>query len=466
MNHIINSLQMSDQTKQIISLSILFASSLFVWFWGAPNKSAHKKQIATLVIFFVTSMLVWYVGPQLAVGNNMPLASSENRLITIVLFFLACIAKLFFLIKRAAAAATPPKPKNPLIIRNMLIVESRLRGAIRFLKNTSINKNGRNVRLHRLPWYLLIGASNAGKSTLLANANVNFILDKQFKQKNIKSLPHSETCDWRATRDLVLVDVPGTYVCGGEQNTSMANHLWHSFLDLIVKLRGEQGLSGIIMTVSIAELMDKQKRIELAAHLKKRITELRERFGIALPFYVALTKCDLLPGFLDFFSDYTSDELSQAWGITLPFLAENESLAEAFSHRFNALIKRLNQQLILHMHQERSLYARIYIKDFPLQVERIKDACADLLKLLANVQDPFYLKGVYLTSAMQDTSEKQTSNYPQLVLADEFQQALQIMRNPVMPTHAYFIKQFILQGLTSNEQAVNTGINWQHMFTG
>jgi hypothetical protein len=62
---------------------------------------------------------------------------------------------------------------------------------------------------------------------------------------------------------------------------------------------------------------------------------------------------------------------------------------------------------------------------------------------------PFFLKGVYLTSAIQQATTA-PAQYPQTVQADEFLQALQIMHTPSAPANAYFVRQFLLQGLVTS----------------
>lgn len=336
--------------------------------------------------------------------------------------------------------------QQPAIDKHVEILDNRFRGAINFLKSTRITKHNKRFGLQKLPWYLLIGSMGSGKTTLLANSKVNFILEKQFHQNNVKIIP-SESCDWWITSDLVLIDVPGKYITSkGKKNTSKL--LWPHFLDLAKKKRGKHALNGILISLSLTELVVTEDREQFIHDLKYSLQELRTRFGDHLPFYFIITKCDLLPGFLDFFNDYSYEELTQAWGVTFPASSSPESLIDTFVSRFNALIKRLNTHLIWRLHQERNPYTKFYIKDFPLQLERLKEAIADVIKTLS-ADIPFYLKGVYLTSATQEAVIDQMGTHPELVPAKEFQQSFQIMHHPNIARHSYFIKQFILHGLIS-----------------
>lgn len=269
---------------------------------------------------------------------------------------------------------------------------------MKFLRRKRVIDSGYNMALNYLPWYLLIGAPGSGKTSLLANANIRFNLDEECKNENSKVIPIGETCDWWVMRDLVFVDVPGAYVVAKDERPSMTNRLWLAFIAMIKRMRGQYGLDSVVITFSVEDLMDRERREESLLHLRSSIATLKDTFGRRLPFYIAITKCDLLPGFVDFFGECSAEELEQAWGVSMPVLSANDSLVDTFATRFDALIRKLNQQLLLRLHQERDAYLRIYIKDFPLHVERLKEGLLVLLKGLM-VKESFLLKGVYLTSS-------------------------------------------------------------------
>jgi len=419
------------------------------------SNNPYKKQLLPLVILCIFSIAIWYGGPFVIIAHGAALAQPEKRFYVILLLFLAWFLKIAFLDAKPQPAKNPYIPHSSELTKKLQALEGRFQGAIRFLKKTAISKQGKNVNLYHLPWYLIIGPTNSGKTTLLANANINFILAKQFKNETLKAIPPSDVCDWWVTRDLVLLDVPGSYINPKlknaantanqtEQQAIPRKKLWQSFLDLLKKYRGKDAITGIIITLSLPELITQQQD-KAILELKQCITELRTSFGNHLPFYLTITKCDQLPGFLDFFSDCGSDELAQAWGVTLPPLKENEQLQDVFTNRFNALIKRLNKQLIWRLHQARNPLTRPYIKDFPLQIERVKESILALLKVLTTTDATFPLQGVYLTSAIQHATEEPQAT--QLHAASMSPHLQQIICNPIMPSRSYFARQLLLQGL-------------------
>ncbi|EKD54026.1 MAG: hypothetical protein ACD_60C00128G0002 [uncultured bacterium] len=413
-------------------------------------KNIYKQQAIPLMVLAALSIAVWTIGPFLTIAHAAPLASPEKRLYIIAAFFLAWLLKCIFFDEAPLKKNAIPCP--PEILKRLQALHGRFQGALNFLKKPMVSKHGVNVNLARLPWYLLIGPKGAGKTSLLAHSGINFILAKQFKKEDGTMIPPSETCDWWVTRDLVMVDVPGPYFTTPLQSPdkkepleAMFSILWKKLLNLISSLASKIQLNGVVIALNLPELMKKpseQQRTQLIHDLKKRITDLRAQFGPALSFHFVITKCDLLPGFLEFFGENGSDELSQSWGITLPSLESHEKLTDVFSHRFNALIKRLNKQLIWRLQQERNLYARPYIKDFPLHIERLKENIIYILKAL--MLPDLCLQSIYLTSATQLNTEESMQD---LRLAENrlTHQALQMMRAPLMPNRVYFIKQLISQ---------------------
>lgn len=424
-----------------------------------PN--IYKKQAIPLVIFVSLSLFIWFIGPLLAVANHVPLTHPEKRLYIMAAFFLLWILKFIFF------DMAQPLQKNQSLVttltpeaaKKLQTLQGRFQGALNFLKKTIINKQDGKINLSHLPWYLFTGPTDSGKTTLLAHSKANFILSKQFKQAEAVIIPTSDACDWWVTRDLVLIDVPGYYFTTQEKNKT-ATLLWNTLLSLVNKMPAKENLKGVIIALNLPEIMKKSGSHEkniLIHDLKKRITELRNQFGQTLSIQLVITKCDLLPGFLDFFSETNQDELSQMWGLTIPALQSHDKLLDVFTTRFNALIKRINKQLLWRLHQERNPNTRPAIKDFPLHLERLKDALANILKALA--LPDLALQGVYLTSATQASAEDPVAHAHPGHLTH---QALQIMRAPVMPTRTYFVKQLLSQSFlySAQNETTDNGVDY------
>lgn len=397
--------------------------------------NTFKKHFLSLSLVFCSSILVWINGPILKIGNSIPLLDPLKRIYIIILIILTWILKCI-LVNTAPKKTLPLEQTNANDIHKKLqFLQGRFYGALAFLKKTTIEKQGKRINLSHLPWHLIIGPTGAGKTTLLANSNIPFILAKQCKIETKNTVPLSDHCDWWVTRDMVLVDVPGR----------TSPFLWRHLLSLLKKNNGKQLVQGMIVTLHLPEIIkqDRTHKNQIILEIKKRITDLSEQFGRSFPIHLVITKCDLLPGFTEFFSESSSEEITQPWGLTLE---PSDNIINVFSQQFNTLIKRINKQLIWRLHQERNAQIRPYIKDFPLHLERLKETITQFLKALTIPHLP--LKGVYLTSSSQEFTEEEPSYVTASGTPAHFHmQSLQIMSAPPMPIRSYFVRHLILNHL-------------------
>ena len=111
------------------------------------------------------------------------------------------------------------------------------------------------------------------------------------------------TTDNRISGDLVSAN--GRYAVHEEDRSE-----WLGFLDLLKRHRRKAPINGVIVTVSIAELVGNRPEfaMELAKNLRQRVQELTERLEVFAPVYVMFTKADLITGFNEFFQDVDWNE--------------------------------------------------------------------------------------------------------------------------------------------------------------
>ncbi|MBV8803297.1 MAG: type VI secretion system membrane subunit TssM, partial [Gammaproteobacteria bacterium] len=418
------------------------------------TSNTYKNYFLSFALIVCSAILVWINGPILKIGNSMPLVDPLKRIYLIILICLAWTLKYIFFNNSAKKIIPLEKTNSNEMHKKLQFLQGRFYGALAFLKKTTIEKQGKRINLSLLPWYLFIGPTGGGKTTLLANSNIPFILAKQCKVETKKTIALSDHCDWWVTRDMVFVDVPGR----------TSPFLWQHLLSLLKNNNGKSLLQGIIITLHLPEIIkqDRSHKNQIIVELKKRVTDLSQQFG-RLPIHLVITKCDLLPGFSEFFSESSSEEIAQPWGITLE---SSDNIINTFSHQFNTLIKRINKQLIWRLHQERNALVRPAIKDFPLHLERLKETISQFLKALTIPNLP--LQGVYLTSSAQEFHEEEPSYVAASGTPAHFHmQSLQIMSPPPMPVRSYFVKQLILnllpKTLSQNKTQNNNSI-WKKRF--
>lgn len=428
-----------------------------------PNTARNNlflNSSLSLAVLAVIGAVIWFGGPHLVYAGYAPLLSQEKRFYAIVFCCLAWLLK-FLLVDLQFSYLW--RNEDPLVSAHTNRMLNRFRGVMQFMKTTNVNHLGKKLPLQDLPWFILIGPEKSGKTTLLANSRIPYILQRNLNQAAPESIKASEDCDWWITRHAGIIDVPSKYVFDGidtDMEPGIRHQLWKFFLALLKQHGGKKNISGIAIALPFPELMkqhDEKALRMLAVALSRRINDMQTTLQKQLPCYLVITKCDQLSGFNEFFTEISDEETRQAWGIMLPRVKKTDDVGDLFSSRFNALIKKLNQQLISRLHQERNPMARPYIKNFPLQVEKLKVFTTNFIKQMNEGPAHPRLQGVYLTSSLQVNSEPDTT-----IAGNELNQsehALQIFKESGSKSRSYFITQFISDGLlaTENNFAAATG---------
>ncbi|QID18112.1 type VI secretion system membrane subunit TssM [Nitrogeniibacter mangrovi] len=288
-------------------------------------------------------------------------------------------------------------------------LRERMREAVRTIKTSKLGQLSGNAALYELPWYIVIGNPAAGKSTAVVNSGLRFPF-ADGASNVIHGIGGTRNCDWFFTSEGILLDTAGRYSVHEEDRGE-----WLGFLDLLKRHRRMAPINGIIVAVSIAELVGNRPEfaVELAKNLRQRVQELTERLEVFAPVYVMFTKADLITGFNDFFQDVDWNERDRVWGATLPYQTDepNDAIAR-FDRHFDALYDGLREMSVAQMSLARGNTMPPGLLAFPLEFAAIKPALRGFLATLFE-DNPFQYKpvfrGFYFTSAVQDGESKSAS---------------------------------------------------------
>ena len=372
------------------------------WFWQALG-------------LLVLGLVIWFVGPLISIGAFTPLAGLWTRIV-IILLLIAALAGTWlwkrWRAKRAARALEEGLTANSRIggaTEEVEILQDRFAQAMELLKKSRKGKRDLSERwLYELPWYLIIGPPGSGKTTLLANSDLEFPLEGEFGKNPVAGVGGTRNCDWSFTNDAILLDTAGRYTTQDSHQQADAE-AWLGFLDLLKKHRPRRPINGVLVAVSLQDLMyqSEAERRDQAAAIRQRISELHERLKVRFPVYLLITKCDLLAGFVEFFEDMGRDERAQVWGYTfkLADAREGVDVTERALEELDLLVNRLNDQVCQRMNAERSLSRRTRIFGFPQQMSSLRGTIADFIRQAFKpnrFQEPPLLRGVYFTSGTQE----------------------------------------------------------------
>lgn len=304
---------------------------------------------------------------------------------------------------------------------------------------------GEKRTVSQLPWYMFIGAPGSGKTTALLNAGLRFPLgDPRSSEQALQGVGGTRNCDWWFTEQSVLVDTAGRYTTQ-ESDHQADSAAWLGFLDLLKRFRPRQPLNGVIITLSIADLVhwNDEELGRYAKHVRDRVRELYTRLGVRIPVYLMVTKTDLLAGFTEFYSDFDAKQRAQVWGTTFDPTEQARGLGERFKEEFSHLERRLYTLLPERLQETRDLQKRATIYRFPQQYRVAGPLIAKFLDGAfggAWVGEAPFVRGVYFTSGTQEGSP---IDRVLGTLARSFNLERKVVPPPAGAGKSYFLKRLL-----------------------
>ena len=248
-----------------------------------------------IVGLIVIALMIWFVGPLIAIAEYRPIEPEWVRWTLIGLMFGFYALRLFFRMWRAKnmsgrmfnliAGTRGSKDDAPDLpgTNEVRDLTDRFDKALAILKKTAFAQNGDRSRwwrpkqyLYQLPWYVFIGAPGSGKTTALLNSGLQFPLAEQLGKAAVRGVGGTRNCDWWFTNDAVMLDTAGRYTTQ-ESNAQVDQAEWNGFLDLLKKFRPRQPINGVLLTISVSDLMtmtESDRALQAAAY-RHRLNELQ-----------------------------------------------------------------------------------------------------------------------------------------------------------------------------------------------
>ncbi|STB68437.1 Uncharacterized protein conserved in bacteria [Citrobacter freundii] len=438
----------------------------------------------------IVAVVIWMIGPLLSIADTQPLKQEKSRIIFIMVVYLIW-AQSYILprmyntwLNRKMAKNLKEETQVSITQQSQNIEEriltERFHDAMQMLKKAHYSKAGNSLTqwpphpgtgyLYKLPWYMIIGAPGSGKTTVLANSGLLFPLTDRFGKTTLRGIDGTRNCDWWFTNNAVLLDTPGRYTIQESESSQDARE-WLKFIGLLRKYRRHQPINGVVMTVSVSDLLTQPKGSlhQQAVNLRQRLSELHEQLGICFPVYVLIAKVDLFKGFHAWFANYDKTQRDQIWGFTFQWEQEKLpgfDLLSVFTREFALLQQRLEAGLAGTMLQQQDGEKRAEAWLFPQEFAALYPLLADYLNTVfvhSDFETDFSPRGIYFTSGTQD-------NLPFDRGTDELNHTLSLLQSdkktaskdepaPVVKGESYFIKD-LLQNVIFQESGI-AGRNWR-----
>ena len=351
------------------------------------------------------AVAVWFAGPLIVISDIRPLSADWQR-IAIIGPVVVLVVGAFLLhalhARKAQGAIEAAVTSHNAYDGDAQLLEKGMTKAIATLKRAS----GKRNFLYEVPWYLIIGPPGAGKTTALVNSGLNFPLAAAGAAEPVPGVGGTRYCEWWFTDEAVLVDTAGRYTTQDSDSESDRKS-WLAFLSLLKKHRARQPINGVIVAISLSDMMT-QRDQELGAHaieIRNRLQEIHETLKIAFPVYVLFTKADLIAGFMEYFGNFNEARRRMVWGATLQGENHKENMLGDVPVEFDALVQRLTEEVPDRLQDEPDPVARISIFGFAAQFASLRQRSSDFLARIFETTPKragAILRGFYFSSGTQE----------------------------------------------------------------
>jgi type VI secretion system protein ImpL len=367
------------------------------------------KEIIRIVLYGVglgsLASVVYFAGPLIAIGDWHPLENYIVRDIVLLLLITAATSFggiTFYRRRKGAQKIAEGIAGENQPIDDEPVLKERMQDALATLKTASRGKGG---YLYDLPWYVIIGPPGSGKTTALVNSGLKFPLTKAGTPSAVAGVGGTRYCDWWFTEEAVLIDTAGRYTTQ-DSDAKSDKQSWFSFLDLLKKNRPRQPINGVIVAISVEDLLTLPP-IEITAHaaaIRARLLDLHQRLKVDFPVYALFTKTDLVAGFSEYFSYLNEMGRRQVWGATFQTANKKQNMVGDVANQFDQLLEWLSEETIDRLQEEPSPNYRVSLFGFPTQMARLKPIVSSFLTQIfepTRYHVNATLRGFYFTSGTQ-----------------------------------------------------------------
>jgi len=286
-----------------------------------------------------------------------------------------------------------------------------------FQRGIDIYKN-HGKDLYSLPWYVVVGESESGKTEMLRRSEIGFP-DKL--QDRWQGSGGTLSMHWWFSNKAVILDTAGRlFVSEGAEG---GQNQWVNFLQMLKKNRPDCPINGLILVIPSNRLLthpnpeiEATRMAELdknAGQIAKQLETLQAELGVRFPVYILITKMDKLNGFREFFGKIDKPEDRYqilGWSNPAPLgdafdpqsVAEYiHSVADRLKRRMMSELRNVEPEMVagLRIDEVDGLYA------FPSAFESMSGKLTRYLRHVFTTDEwsakPPFLRGIYFTSALQ-----------------------------------------------------------------
>ncbi len=242
-----------------------------------PSPPTFPKIAALLAVgLAIVATVIWAV-------NQFVGGDKAKIIITVILVFLAVllvvwliiwlIRKLFNALSAARARRQEAQVAAPQVgvtsedQAELDALQNRLNTAVRVIRDSKLAKGRKpDEALYTLPWIMMLGPTESGKTTALRESGVDFPYTTIETRKSVRG-GVAPACEYWFSRGAVVLDSTGRL---GTEREML--DVFRGFLDQIKRVRRARPVDALVITVSAEDILTKP-----AAGIEDMAIGLRQR---------------------------------------------------------------------------------------------------------------------------------------------------------------------------------------------
>ena len=307
--------------------------------------------------------------------------------------------------KKEARAAEVDLGIKPEHKSRLDALQENLNAAVRVIRESKLARGRKAAEsLYAVPWILMLGPAGSGKTAALESSGVEFPYVTGDSRRRGMGDPEAG-CNYWFARDAVVLDLDGRIALEEE-----AYEVFKGFLDQLKRARRERPLDGIVVTVSVRDVLDRSpEQVKLLAEkLRQRFDAMIRCFEIRFPIYVLFTNSDQIVGFSEFFGSFRSRDRAQVWGATISKEQRKRLPVDRIFHEeYGRLASILGHHRLRMIEIETSSAKQAKIYNFPSRFlslrRKLEEFIGTLLQPTPYSERPMF-RGFYFASAGQTSA--------------------------------------------------------------
>lgn len=321
-----------------------------------------------------------------------------------------------FRIGEEKTASLPVPPQLSPFVFSASVLKKSFDTAGRLLKSDIADRN----RLYRIPWFLMLGPWESGKTSLLREGGL-----KLFTGQAPREGPTSKNaCNWWFFDKGIVLDVAGDLILGRSEPDFAVERknrkLWHLLFRELWDHRPGRPLDGVVLTVSCTDFIgtgnpeaDLGRIAKKADRLCESLREIQKTFGIVFPVYLLISQCDSINGFNAFCNEMPPPFAGNIFGWSSPYTTDTAYSENWIPEAFREISRSLVQIQFEMFAKGASPENRDGILMFPSDFQKIETGARIFSEHLFKhtvYHEPFVFRGIYFCGRqgffVRDTFEK------------------------------------------------------------